>query len=332
MKKNVLLIGILMILIFPLNVLAANSTDDTIVVSSFKTTKNNVTVWSQPTSTGDSEKIDTIPDKNTVVQIDAYSVNEYGNLWGSIHGSGGYIYISAKNGDVGNLISVSNTTKTHTYATGTDYCETCGTYRLHETLVDLPFVTLSDNVSLHSAPKSSSTQQGVVATANTSVYIVARVVNEYGNHWGLTSDGNYIYMEKLAYNLDAQLATSIQQLYATKQIIGSSDAILLFFDNVQEGGVWDLKDSLNSSRSYKVSVGGEVQSETFTGEELGNIHYGFVGRYLFSQNALLWGGGVVNVMGGNLSLKNCAEYYCDTSNDVAYVLRGINYYTSSVWK
>ena len=75
--------------------------------------------------------------------------------------------------------------------------------------------------------------------------------------------------------------------------IGSIAATTIFVNNVRPGGVWDFKSQdswgLVSEQTYR------YENTLLRFDDIGNIHYGYVGRVLFSENKLLLAGGVVQI-------------------------------------
>ncbi|MBQ7007169.1 MAG: hypothetical protein IJN59_05010, partial [Oscillospiraceae bacterium] len=71
------------------------------------------------------------------------------------------------------------------------------------------------------------------------------------------------------------------------------DAVIFFVNKVKPGGDWDFKSqddwALTSSVKYK------YHGETLRFDDIGNIHYGYVGRVLFSDDVLLLAGGLVQI-------------------------------------
>ncbi|MBD2869291.1 polymorphic toxin type 44 domain-containing protein [Paenibacillus arenilitoris] len=92
---------------------------------------------------------------------------------------------------------------------------------------------------------------------------------------------------------------------------------LEFASKVKSGGVWDYKLTLGVDTPYKYA------GYNVTGEDLGNIHYGFVGRYAgFSKNLLLTAAGAVQIYSGTAHIKWYASYF-DDPNDQHWIDHGI---------
>lgn len=68
------------------------------------------------------------------------------------------------------------------------------------------------------------------------------------------------------------------------------------YQNVKPGGAWDFKSQeewdLNNNASYLFN------GTILRYDDIGNIHYGFVGRVIFSEEILLLAGGVVQIRTG----------------------------------
>lgn len=92
---------------------------------------------------------------------------------------------------------------------------------------------------------------------------------------------------------------------------------MLFAEYVQPGGDWDYKLTLGTNTPYKYA-GYDV-----TGEDLGNMHYGFVGRFAgFSKNLLLTAAGAVQIYAGTAQFKWYKTYF-DDPNDQHWIDHGI---------
>jgi len=92
---------------------------------------------------------------------------------------------------------------------------------------------------------------------------------------------------------------------------------LEFASKVKSGGVWDYKLTLGVNTPY-VYGGYNV-----TGEDLGNIHYGYVGRASgFSKTLLLSAAGAVQIYSGTAHINWYASYF-DDPNDQQWIDHGI---------
>ncbi|CAH1058966.1 polymorphic toxin type 44 domain-containing protein [Paenibacillus pseudetheri] len=96
-----------------------------------------------------------------------------------------------------------------------------------------------------------------------------------------------------------------------------------FVAKVKSGAPWDYK--LPYGYSKKWLFGGLVT----TGEDLGNIHYGYVGRAAgFSENVLKTAAGVYQIYSGTAHIGWASSYFDDPKDQIA-IQRGLNYWTNS---
>ncbi|MGV8146690.1 MAG: polymorphic toxin type 44 domain-containing protein [Alkaliphilus sp.] len=96
----------------------------------------------------------------------------------------------------------------------------------------------------------------------------------------------------------------------------------MFADNVRSGGRWDYKSFLGFHTKYWVNLRG--YSDMLTGEQIGNMHYGVVGRVLFSRTRLRSYAGVYQIVRGNSCITFFSSYFDDPS-DMLDINRGINF-------
>ncbi len=99
--------------------------------------------------------------------------------------------------------------------------------------------------------------------------------------------------------LNKAMIRNSEELYAFADTFGGLAAALYFVDMVKPGGDWDFK-----SKADWGLVPGKIyvyDGKDFLYDDIGNIHYGFVGRVLFSEDMLLMAGGVVQVFCGTSS-------------------------------
>lgn len=89
-----------------------------------------------------------------------------------------------------------------------------------------------------------------------------------------------------------------------------------FASQVKSGGPWDYKLTYGTTKKYKFN------GRILTGEDLGNIHYGFVGNMVFSTTILLPTAGAVQIYSGTAHL-NWYKSYFDDPNDQAQIKYGI---------
>ena len=117
-------------------------------------------------------------------------------------------------------------------------------------------------------------------------------------------------------------ATELRQVYdnaafGTKNLVAG----LYFAERVKTGGAWDLKQYLGTNNTYYIL---EVNSN-MTGETIGNFHYGYVGRSVFSSTVLLSAAGMYQIISGTSSWGYYDTYF-DEPNDQAAISWGIQWY------
>ena len=96
--------------------------------------------------------------------------------------------------------------------------------------------------------------------------------------------------------LTSAMVENSVELTFYKEHYGLLAAVLHFYQNVKPGGAWDFKSQeewdLNNNASYLFN------GTILRYDDIGNIHYGFVGRVIFSEETLLLAGGVVQIRTG----------------------------------
>lgn len=97
-----------------------------------------------------------------------------------------------------------------------------------------------------------------------------------------------------------------------------------FAQRVKPGGVWDFKVQLGTKTSYTV---GDLSNSLMTGEAIGNFHYGYVGRAIFSATTLKSAAGLVQIGVGNSSLAFYDSFF-DDPKDQTQIQRGIDKYNA----
>ena len=97
----------------------------------------------------------------------------------------------------------------------------------------------------------------------------------------------------ITWKLTNEMRKNAEELREYEKNYGLILAALYFINKVKTGGDWDLKNQSNWSFSDNFTY-------TFNGialrnDDIGNIHYGYVGRELFGIDILLIGGGAYQV-------------------------------------
>ena len=97
-----------------------------------------------------------------------------------------------------------------------------------------------------------------------------------------------------------------------------------FFNSFNGGGVYDLKSS-----SEWQNVVGYYDGILMEPQDIGNFHYGYVGRaYGLTTETLVLGGGIIQLRDhGSDTLENClSESFCDDIRDTYFVKLGAQKY------
>ena len=102
---------------------------------------------------------------------------------------------------------------------------------------------------------------------------------------------------------------------------GFNLCVVYFVDRVKTGGAWDYKQFLGSGNHYFIP---EV-NENMTGECIGNFHYGYVGKSVFSSTLLLSAAGLYQIYSGTSQWSWFASYF-DDPVDQQNIQWGINWY------
>lgn len=107
--------------------------------------------------------------------------------------------------------------------------------------------------------------------------------------------------------------------FSTKHIVAG----LYFAERVKTNGQWDLKVQLGVNTTYYIDDLGY----SMTGEAIGNFHYGYVGRAVFSGVILKSAAGMYQIISSTSSLKYYDSYF-DDPRDTAQIQRGIDRYNA----
>lgn len=100
--------------------------------------------------------------------------------------------------------------------------------------------------------------------------------------------------------------------------------VTYFATRVREGGVWDYKRTLGYTNEYKVFINGT--KIYMRGEDIGNVHYGYVGSSIgLTTNDLCTAGGIVQLLTGTSSWAYYDSYW-DDPRDTEYIKKGIYWY------
>lgn len=230
-----------------------------------------------------------------------------------------------------------------------DICTKCGAIRSDiDAPYELPFITREDNVVARKEPRQSS---AVVNTykLGTRIRVVARIRNEHNNMWLKLSDGSYMFSDRAAFDFDSMASFAINRVYqrvypvcATNynfqnglslhcypSITGTLGSMLIHF---RPYVTFDLKQrnllGINSY-DYYIYANGRFLNKRYTGEELGNILYGYTCRNVgISLNKAIKYAGLAD---NDFNLVDTAACFvlsiqsrCDDEDDIEMIKLGWN--------
>lgn len=227
----------------------------------------------------------------------------------------------------------------HDYGS-TDVCSKCGHLRVHSFDRSITFYTAKQNVPVWSQPTKYSDKVTTITEQDTLVEIDGILRNKYENIWlKVAGETQYIYIDNLYLWFESLVVQNLQMIIPFEN---KTTQLAAFYDAVKPGSYADYKcwlDPGNKQFTYKVRFGTDNYYD-LTAEELGNIHYGYLGRaFGLDSDGLLYAGGVVNQILKFLrdpwnAVKEisdeCTNYYCDTEEDATDVKRGIDYFDTGV--
>ena len=97
------------------------------------------------------------------------------------------------------------------------------------------------------------------------------------------------------------------------------DVFILFVCNVETNGVWDLKNTQFYKGKQFI-----FHNKIYSAEDLGNIHFGYVGSLLFPKGILHLGAGIYQIYSG-ARIKDWYTYF-DSPRDYDMVEYGYKLY------
>lgn len=233
-----------------------------------------------------------------------------------------------------------------------DICTKCGAIRPGiDAPYELPFITREDTVVARKEPRQSS---DVVNTyeLGTRIKVVARLRNEHDNMWLKLSDGSYMFSDRAAFDFDSMASFAMDSVYQPVSIVcyptisfwnglglecSPSQVEMLgsMLIHFKPKGTFDLKlrDRLGAnSYDYYVYANGVFLDERYTGEDLGNILYGYACRNVgISLNDAIRFGGLTETS-NQLDTAACLFLNdlprCDDKNDIDMITIGWNDFNS----
>jgi len=125
------------------------------------------------------------------------------------------------------------------------------------------------------------------------------------------------------YNSDYNLYVANYFPPATAASMAYQGVSLYFACNVRTGGIWDYKVGIGWNTYNWVIVNGSYY--WLPGEDVGNIHYGYVGRTFYSSTTLLSAAGLYQISSGTFQMSWFASYFDDPNDQIA-IRKGITYF------
>jgi len=110
--------------------------------------------------------------------------------------------------------------------------------------------------------------------------------------------------------------------------IAYAQASVFFTLRVREGGEWDFKRTLGATTHQLTSI--DRILTVMLGEDIGNVHFGFVGSTLFPPLVLRTAAGFVQILSGTAEISWFRTYFDDPRDQIA-IQRGIDYFNTSVF-
>jgi len=123
----------------------------------------------------------------------------------------------------------------------------------------------------------------------------------------------------------------VSYMFTSYKNLGYSEALAwldagwFFAQKVRSGGEWDYKRTLGTKTSYSCNL--KTYYATYTGESIGNMHYGTVGSYLFKPGVLKSAAGLYQIYSKTAKLSWYKTYF-DDPKDQADIQRGINLHST----
>lgn len=162
-------------------------------------------------------------------------------------------------------------------------------------LVLLEAVKLDDKLQLHVETSPSDGSSSIVrkpatveSNANVMRMPVASIMTEARNH-----------------------AELLKQVYDTSVLQPAELVAGVFFaERVKTGGIWDYKSYMGTHTVYYM----EDLNTTMSGETIGNFHYGYVGRAVFTATLLKSAAGMYQIISGTSDLGYWDTFFDDPAD------------------
>ncbi len=184
------------------------------------------------------------------------------------------------------------------------------------------FAYCANNPVMFCDPSGCSYEITIKATGNSGWYEVHQNESDKNNYSVIYKEGSYTVLTN-AVNITNKLNTAMKNNSQTFDKYSKEhnlvDTSLFFMENVKPGGAWDFKAQddwgLNNKTSYIYN------NTVLRYDDIGNMHYGYVGRIVYSKEILLFMGGFVQVCTGTTKLEYITSNF-DDPRDQEMILYG----------
>ena len=152
-----------------------------------------------------------------------------------------------------------------------------------------------------------------------------QVDTHYPNPWQHTARGggssiafSYIPARKtidITNKLNYAMLHHAYELSNYLDVYGGPSAVLYFIMKVNTGGDWDLKSQKDWLLSPSITY--IYDGKELAYDDIGNIHYGFIGMVLFPEELLLIAGGLVQIASRTSSIMYYDSNFDDPRDQLA---------------
>lgn len=158
---------------------------------------------------------------------------------------------------------------------------------------------------------------------DTNNYIISSTNYQSMETFQITPCATVVYIEStLIANSDTMSRVNYINWQTYGTTVGTVQTGLYFATKVKSGGAWDYKLIYGPTTRRLVELDGS--QEYLTGEDIGNLNYGYAGRTVFSATLLRSAAGAYQIYSGT-SQGNWYKTYFDDPNDQYWINRGITY-------
>ena len=147
------------------------------------------------------------------------------------------------------------------------------------------------------------------------------------------SDKLYVTMTLNATQLIQKLDKAFSKVWLFSGVKEVIKVFKFFYQSVKTGGSWDLKRQKNwklrKGHRYLFKENRNRKKYFYRNDDIGNVHYGFVGSVLFSEFTLCAGAGTYQVYSDIKNKKQTQIYrlsYGDDPHDTKMIKYGVSLY------